>query len=360
MEDNSLGTKAKNKLIKLANNIDQRLEKYWDGEIGKGFGFEKSQKKIIRKVLLHAKEHNLRSAKRIRAAFVYYGYLLSGEKPNEELWKVMEGIELVQTALLTHDDFMDEDLLRRGLPTSQVYFGNGDKHYGDSMAVSVGDVVLCLGYERVLECGLDRKKVLEAGKILMRGIANTAFGQIYDVTLPKLGELTEEKVLTVHRTKTAIYTFQNPLIIGGVLAGLSSEVLNILIEYSYKGGVAFQLQDDVLGMFGETSKTGKSVDSDLLQGKSTLLIAKTLELGNEEQKQSLMGAWGNKEATKQQIQNAKEAIRESGSYEYSMNKARVMANEAVVIAENLSKYKLNREVIDFLKGIAMYIVNRET
>ncbi|TRZ49578.1 polyprenyl synthetase family protein [bacterium] len=352
MVNNSLGY--------LAARIDRRLEKYWDSEIEKGFGFENFQKKLVRKVLLHAKEHNLRHAKRVRAAFVYYGYLLGNKKPNEGVWRVMEGMELVQTALLMHDDFMDEDKLRRGLSTTHEYFGKGgDKHYGESMAVNVGDAVLCLGYERVLECGLDREKVLRAARVLMRGITNTAFGQMYDVTLPKLGELTEEKILAVHRAKTSIYTFQNPLLIGGILAGLSDEVLEILKDYSHKGGVAFQLQDDVLGMFGKTKKTGKSIDSDLLQGKSTLLIAKTLELGNEAQKKDLLCAWGNKESTKQETTMAKEAIKESGSFEYSINKAMSLAKEAMEIAESLCKYNFNREAIDYLKGIAEYIVSRE-
>lgn len=355
----SLGLLAKEKLEELVIKIDLSLEKYWNGEVEKNFGFEKAQKELVKKVLLHAKEHNLRSAKRLRASFVYFGYLLSGKVPNEEAWKVMEGIELVQTALLMHDDFMDEDKLRRGLPTTHEYFAEGDKHYGESMAVNVGDVVLCLGYERVLECGLNKERVLKAAKMLMRGITNTALGQIYDVTLPKLGELTEEKVLAIHRAKTSIYTFQNPLLIGGILAGLSEEVLEILKEYSEKGGVAFQLQDDVLGMFGETNKTGKSVNSDLLQGKSTLLIAKTLELGNEEQKKALLGAWGKKETTEEKIELAKKAIKESGSYEYSINKAKDLAKEALEVAETLGKYNLNREAIDYLKGIAEYIVARE-
>jgi len=359
MVNNSLGYQAKKKLEELVIKIDQKLENYWNEEIEKEFGFEEAQKGLVKKVLMHAKEHNLRAAKRLRASFVYYGYLLSGIKPDEEIWKVMEGIELVQTALLMHDDFMDEDKLRRGLPTTHEYFGEGDKHYGESMAVNVGDVVLCLGYERVLSCGLDTERVLEATRILMRGITNTAFGQIYDVTLPKLGELTEEKVLAVHRAKTSIYTFQNPLIIGGILAGLDKKVLEILKEYSFKGGVAFQLQDDVLGMFGEQEKTGKSVNSDLLQGKSTLLIAKTLEMGNETQKKALLGAWGNKEATGEAIEKAKMAIKESGSLDYSIDKAKSFAREAMEIAESLNKDNLGKEAVDYLKGIADFIVTRE-
>jgi len=359
MVDNSLGLSAKESLRKLAVEVDKRLEKYWAKELEKNFGYEKSQVELVKKAILHAKEHNLRSAKRLRASFVYYGYLLGGEIPDDEVWKVMEGVELVQTALLMHDDFMDQDLVRRGLPTTHEYFSGGDSHYGDSMAVDVGDYVLCLGFERVMECGLEKDKVLAVSLKLMRNIAETALGQLHDITLPKLGELTEEKVLAVHRVKTSIYTFENPLTMGADLAGLSDEAKGVLKEYSHKGGVAFQLQDDVLGMFGDVLKTGKSAHSDLLQGKSTLLISKTLELGNEQEKESIYRAWGNKEASEEEIENAALAVKESGAYEYSVNKAKSLAREASKEVGKLEEMDLNPEAISYLRGIAEYIVSRD-
>ena len=357
----SLGQLAKESLKQIVEEVDKGLETYWKKQLDKGFGFEGSQRELSRKIIEHAREHNLRPAKRVRAALVYYGYLLGMEKieKKEEIEKVMEAMELIQTALLMHDDFMDEDKLRRGLPTTHEYFGEGDKHYGEAMAVNVGDLVLCLGYERMLECGLDQKKVLKAAKILMRGIAETALGQSYDVSLPKLGNLSEEKVLAVHRTKTSIYTFQNPLLVGGILGGLSGKVLDTLKDYSQDAGVAFQLQDDVLGMFGESEKTGKSTDSDLLQGKSTLLIAKTLEMGNEKQKEDLLRAWGNKEASKLEITAAKAVIKDSGAYEYSIKRSGELAEKAQKKLEELEQTKLNQTAINFLKGLTEYIVNRD-
>jgi geranylgeranyl diphosphate synthase type I len=179
------------------------------------------------------------------------------------------------------------------------------------------------------------------------------------VTLPKLGELTEENVLAMHIAKSAIYTFQNPLLVGGILAGLPDEALKILENYAEKGGVAFQLKDDILGMFGDSEKTGKSANSDLVQGKSTLLVAKTLELGNEKQKKDLGKAWGVKKAKEEDIKRAKEAIKESGSLDYSIKKIKSLATEAIEMAESLGKLNLNRQAIDYLKGIADYTINRD-
>lgn len=369
MDKDALGIAAKESLIKIAGDVELRLEKYWQQEISSSFGFNKTQKELVRQMLLHAKEHNLRKAKRVRASFVYYGYLLGQELKNsrtqelkgeiEKVWQVAEGVEMVHTALLMHDDFMDQDKVRRGQPTTQEFFGREDKHYGDAMAVNIGDAVLCLGCERVLSAGFDGEKTKKVMRQLLRGITNTAFGQAYDVSLSKLGELTEEKVMSLHRAKTALYTYENPLLMGGILGNLSEEVLKRLSEYSLLGGVAFQLQDDILGLYGDEDKTGKSSDSDLLQGKVTLLIVKVMEMGTQEQKEAILKVWGNEKARSMEIEMAKKAIKESGAYEYSVKVAKEWAEKAAETAGSLRKFGLNTEAIDFLEGIERYMVERE-
>ena len=358
MVKDQLGIKARETLIEFVTKIDKRLSNYWDMEIGKEFGFNEEQKQLVRKILEHAKEHNLRTGKRIRASFVYYAYLLN-KTEDERIWKAAESVELVHTALLMHDDFMDQDKLRRGRPTTQVYFGEGDEHYGDAMAVNVGDAVLCLGYEKLLESGFNAEVVKPAMSQLLRGITNTAFGQAYDVSLPKIGEMSEERVMALHKAKTAIYTYENPLFIGAILGGCNKDVLKILHEYSMTGGVAFQLQDDILGIFGEEEKTGKSADSDLLQGKVTLLVGKALELGNEIQIKTIKKVWGNKNATDDEILEAKRVIKETGSYEYSVKTAVELAEKAANLANELRDKNLNVQAVDYLEGIARYLVERD-
>lgn len=352
-----LDQKAKESLISYVGEIDQKLKRYWDEELNLNFGFNKREKELVRKIVLHGQEHNLRSAKRLRGSFVHYGYLLNGESV-KEVEKAEMAVELVHTALLMHDDFMDEDVLRRGKPTTQKYFEDGDRHYGESMAVTVGDSVLCMGYELLTTVNLEPKKVLEAMQQLQRGVANTAFGQAYDIALQKIGNWTEEDVISLHKAKTAIYTYENPLLIGAILGGSSSGVIEKLKEYSMDGGLAFQLQDDILGVFGDEGDTGKSADSDLLHGKCTLLALKTMELANEKQKESFMNVWGKVKATKEEVEKAKEVIRESGSYKYSVDLAVENAQKAQKTANGLRLMGVNEEAVDYLEGIAMYMVNR--
>ncbi len=323
----NLGEFAKKTLQSYVGEVDKKLENYWDSELDLNFGFNDRQKELVRKMLLHAKEHNLRASKRLRGSLVRYGYLLGGKELTKEVEKAELGIELVHTALLMHDDFMDQDKIRRGKPTTQEYFGGG--HYGNTMAVNLGDAVLCMGF------GLIKNE--QALSQLHRGITNTAWGQAYDLSL---NEYSEEDVIALHRAKTAIYTYENPLFIGAHLAGLPKEAFEILHEYSMDGGVAFQLQDDILGVFGDEEKTGKSSNSDLLQKKCTLLV-RGINLDNPN------------------LDEIKKEIKDSGKYEYSKKIAREYAERATKSAEKLRKLDLNKEAIDYIQGIAEYMVTRE-
>lgn len=350
---------AKETLMKFVPLIDEKLKKYWDEEMALNFGYNQKQKDLVAKMLNHAMEHNLRPAKRIRAAFVYYGHML-GKPVAENIWKPAMAVELVHTALLMHDDMMDQDLARRGQPTTHKFFENGDSHYGESMAVDVGDGVLELGQELLIGADYEPKLVIKASQKLLRGITNTAWGQAYDITVEKIIEqCSEDDVITVHKAKTAIYTYENPLFIGAILAGLKGEVFDILTDYSMDGGVAFQLQDDILGVFGDPEKTGKSANSDLLQGKVTLLILKTFKDGSGEQIEAVKKVWGKRLATADDIDKAKQAIIDSGSLQYSRDISKNYARKAVETAQKLRDLNLNSEAIDFIQGVAEYMVERE-
>lgn len=349
---------AKKILANLALEVDKRLEDYWNGEIKRGFGFIDNQKALVNKMLSHAKEHNLRAAKRLRASFVIFAFRL-GNKMDERIWKAAMAVELVHTALLMHDDVMDEDELRRGKPTTHKYFENGDRHFGESMAYDLGDTVLSIGYELLAKSDFEASLVNKAVIQLLRGAANTGFGQAYDISLEKFINWTEEDVIALHKAKTAIYTYENPLLIGAILGKLSEPVRQVLQDYAMDGGVAFQLQDDILGAFGDSEITGKSDDSDLLQGKCTLLVLKALELGNEEEKRVIREIWGKRNASKEKINRAKEAIINSGSLDYSRKISRLYAQKAVKTAEKLKKLKLNEEARNYIQGIAQYMVERD-
>lgn len=355
-----LASGARETLKAFVPQIDKVLADIWDQEQAIDFGFNKFQKEFRQQMLDHARKHNLAPSKRIRSAFVYYGYKLASLPVSQGIWMAGAAIELVHTAILMQDDFMDEDVLRRGMETTNAFFAKQyGHHFGDVMAINTADVVLSMGYELLASCGLNPDRVLDAMKHLQRSINYTAVGQSHDVMMENVKTWDETDVLAVHSAKTGLYTYQNPLFVGAILAGLSEEVKEILKEYAQDGGVAFQIQDDILGVFGETADTGKSADSDLRQGKRTLLVLKTLEMGNTEQVDALKNVLGNKAATAEQVVMAKKAIEESGALKYNKDFAVNLAKKAVRTAEKLRKFDLNSEAIDFIQGVAEYMVVRK-
>lgn len=359
---------AKATLEKFVSRINVELETYFNDEIANVFGVSRKEKELSNHIWKHIKEHNLRPAKRLRGSFVYYGYKLLGGKKVKAILNAAMSIELIHTALLIHDDFMDQDDTRRGLPTTHEYYKSfhaaegfrfNHLHYGESMAVNVGDIALLAGYEILGKSNFDNEKKLNVLNRTLRGIVNTGLGQAFDITLEGKGVASEEDITDLHLAKTAIYTYENPLHIGAILAGAKLKDLELISKYAIPGGVAFQLQDDILGLFGDPVQTGKPAHSDLRQGKMTLLIIKALELGNKNHQKKLKVIWGKRNLTEEEADEVRKIVRDTGSLEYSRKVSVKWAKKAQKAIPDMKKRGWNDEAVNYLDGIAQYMVERE-
>lgn len=359
---------GKAKLENFAKLIDIELTNYFKNELKNIFGVSKKEKVLDKNILEHIMEHDLRPAKRLRGSFIYYGYRLFKTNEEKELLKAAMSIELIHTALLMHDDFMDQDDTRRGKPTSHEYykayhvknrFRFDPLHYGESMAVTVGDTALMLGFEILGKSNFNEKLKINALNRTFRGITNTTYGQTFDITLEGKGVATEKDITDLHLAKTAIYTYENPLHIGAILAGADADDLEIISKYAIPGGVGFQLQDDMLGLFGNTEKTGKPAHSDLRQGKMTLLIIKALEWANKEQKNKLLSIWGKHDLTDKEAEEARQIVKDTGSLNYSIETAHKWVKKAQKAIPYMTRKKWNTKAIDYLDGIAQYMIERD-
>lgn len=361
-------TAAKKNLEVYAHIVNQSLSNYFNQERLRVFGVSAKEKKLSAHILAHVAEHALRPAKRLRSAFVYYGYQLFRDDHHEEIIQASLSVELIHTGLLIHDDFMDQDDMRRGSPTTHKYYydihtarkysGNG-MHYGASMAVNIGDYALFLGQDILGRSQFPAERKIEALNRLSRGIVNTAIGQAFDVTIEAKRDATEKDVKDLHFAKTAIYTYENPLHVGAILAGAKQKDLEILSKYAVPAGIAFQIQDDILGLFGDTKKTGKPAFSDLREGKVTLLVINALENATSKEVSRLRTLWGKADITNDDANEAREIVIRSGSLDYSRKLAIKMAKRAQ-IAIPLMKHKgWNADAIDYLDGIAQYMIERE-
>ncbi|MDD5489646.1 MAG: polyprenyl synthetase family protein [Candidatus Moranbacteria bacterium] len=361
---------AKIELQNYKKVLDRKLARYFAKKLEEMQGIGPSAKDIVKSI----RDMVLAGGKRMRANFIRYGYLVArpqqaGEagKP-EECKKIIEAsmsIELTHIFLLIHDDIIDRDDFRHGVQTihkkyerlAKRFFKKTDpKHFGDSMAIVAGDMAAAFGNEIIFNSRFSPERKQKALLKLQEIVANTVSGEILDVMLEAKGRATEKEILEVHRNKTAKYTVEGPLHLGALLAGADDRVLRVLSKYAVPVGIAFQIQDDILGAFGNEKKLGKPVCSDLREGKQTLLVAKALENGDMKQRKLVKKLLGNKNVSESDIESFRRAIRETGSLEYSQNLAKKYVEEGKAAIE---KSGFNEDAKDFLIGIADYIVKRE-
>lgn len=313
-------------------------------------------------------DYTLRSGKRIRPACVIAGYKGVGGKKHKEIVSASLSIEALQSYLLVHDDIMDEDPLRRGGPSLHKMYEdyhrkelNGKKHkkFGESMGIIAGDLANSFAIDQLTKSDFDSETKLKALKKFEQIHRYTGFGQALDAISENkaVDKIVEDDVLTVHRLKTAHYTIAGPLELGAVLGNGTEEQKKVLRDYGMNVGKGFQVYDDMLGLFGEKEKLGKPVDSDLKEGKRTILILKALEKGNEEQRQKIKNALGNPDITREDIEEVRKIVKETGSYEYSRKLTIDLVKKGKNIIKNTDK--IDPEIVEFLLGIADYIITRE-
>ena len=180
-------------------------------------------------------------------------------------------IELLQSYLLIHDDWMDGDDVRRGGPSVHALLRRtfGDASAGDAAAILAGDYAAALAQQALFAMPLASDRVVEAGRAFARIQREVIAGQLLDMR----GEASDAHVESMHDLKTGSYTVRGPLALGAILAGASAEQRAALDRFAAPRGVAFQLRDDLLGTFGDPKATGKPAGNDLRRGKRTALVA---------------------------------------------------------------------------------------
>ncbi len=300
-------------------------------------------------------EFTLRGGKRTRPALLYYGYIgFSAENP-EKLLPICIACELMQSFLLIHDDIMDQSDLRRGGKTIHQQFNSEKNYYGESMAILVGNLAGYLGLRAIASSEFATTVKNQVMDLYAQICIDAGYGQALDISFTALPSLHEDNIYTMYRYKTARYTSEFPLLSAAILAQQNdrntAHIKNIAIDL----GILFQIQDDILGLFGADHITGKQASLDLLHGKKTLLICKAFENSNEEQKQQLLRAHNNPNATSEDIALAKKIIIGTGALAYANE---VITKRTACILNEIEKLSLNPVGEAFLKDLVHYCGNR--
>ncbi|KKU12210.1 MAG: Polyprenyl synthetase [Parcubacteria group bacterium GW2011_GWC2_45_7] len=300
--------------------------------------------------------------KRLRPAFTYFGYKAAGGQDDEAILRAAVPMELVHAGALIHDDVMDNSDIRRGNPTVHKVFEKnlGSKATGTATAIVAGDQILALADRALSEYPHFDERFRNARKIFDQMCVEINFGQYLDVIGNLLGVVDDDWVMKVMRFKTAGYTVEKPLLIGSVLAGADSQKQKILSGYGVPLGIAFQIRDDILGMFGKEAEVKKPVDSDLKEGKKTLLVIHAVgEMENQnrwEERQRFLRILGNPELSENDYHWCQDLMTETGALKYCEDQVEIMTEQAKMC---LSRGDFGLQEKRYLLGIADYLVARK-
>ncbi len=274
-------------------------------------------------------------------------------------------VEVLHNAFLIHDDIVDNSDLRRSVPTVHRRYADAARErfatsaaalaYGNAVALNFGDKGQALAQELLLSSGFPGEVLLKAVTLLSQVTIDTVTGQLLDVGDVRLAELDEELVLLIHEYKTAHYTVMLPLLMGAILAAAPDQALASIRRYAVPIGIAFQIQDDILGLFGDEHLLGKPVDSDLKEGKKTLLFVHAYAAAAPADRALLERAHGNPQAGPEDLRAVRRIIRETGALARSEAIARRLVDEGKRHVPGVTDSDHWRRI---LGGLADYFIQR--
>ncbi len=264
----------------------------------------------------------LSGGKRLRPAFCYWGWRAAGGEPCDGIFRAAASLELLQACALVHDDVMDGSDTRRGRPAAHRVLEalhrdqgwQGDPAvFGEGAAILLGDLFLTWSDQLFTASGLPAS-ALNRGRPRFDSMrAELMAGQYLDLVVQAQSEPEQDEIGTVLRYKSAKYTIEHPLQLGALLGGGSDALVAGLGEFGLPLGEAFQLRDDLLGVFGDPAITGKPAGDDLREGKQTLLIAEARAAGDRRQREVLRGGLGDRHLTAEAAEELRAVLRQTGA-----------------------------------------------
>ncbi|MFP5297871.1 MAG: polyprenyl synthetase family protein [Actinomycetota bacterium] len=244
--------------------------------------------------------------KRLRPQFCYWGYRAAGGTHEQRIVAAASALELLHTFALVHDDIIDRSDERRGLPTTFAL-------HGTDAAILVGDLALVLADAALMESGFDAATLQAAFASYSRMRQQVIAGQFLDVIATRHEEMTVDRARRIAVLKSGRYSIEEPLVIGAALAQASPDLVDSLHRFGAPLGEAFQLRDDLLGMFGDASTVGKPVDSDIREGKRHVLYAFTLDALSDDGRATFVKRWGADDLTGEEVDELRRIVEESGA-----------------------------------------------
>lgn len=302
---------------------------------------------------------NLNSdGKLIRGTLVNLGYKLMNEDTSYS-YPLSLAFEIFQTAILVHDDIIDDDDVRREKVTVHAYNYNKykDKKLSENIGICIGDLGLYKANQIISKNYNDNPNLGHILNYFNEVVINTIRGELLDVILPfreqnnlEINNL-EDNIMEIYKLKTSYYTIVGPLSLGLILGNANDKQLKDIEQFGYYTGVAFQMQDDLLGIYGEN--IGKKVGSDIEEYKQTILYS---YIKNTEYYEELLKYYG-KTINEDNLQKVRELFDKSGSKKYTENKIEEYYNKGIELLDNMDW--INNENKEILRNFVIYLKNRK-
>jgi geranylgeranyl diphosphate synthase, type I len=294
-----------------------------------------------------------------------------GRAPGKEVLSLASALELFQAGLLVHDDIMDKDEMRRGMPTMHKIFERKEaekdaagaqaatnhidyKSLGEGMGICAGDIFYFIAWNKIAGLGAN------LAALFSKELVDVCLAQIKDVRLGTLAAFPRlDEVLEVYAYKTARYTITLPLCAGAILAG-RNDAVPALEKLGFALGILFQLQDDYLGLFGDEKELGKPTGSDIREGKKTPFMVLLAEALSGKEKQRFLEAFGQPSIGLEGIAYIRELVGKYGIDTRVRGLAEEYAQKAAISLAEFSAAVpgLNMDGLDLLKQFIEYSLSR--
>jgi geranylgeranyl diphosphate synthase type I len=297
-----------------------------------------------------------RKGKRVRPLLFTVGYLGFAKKAAPGLYRSAISLELLHDFLLVHDDIIDKSQTRRGKPSMHALMNKylaGKKKLkfsGEDLAIVVGDVMYAMALHAFLAIKEDKQRKEKALEKLIEAALYTGSGEFIELIygIKNIAEISQRDIYKIYDFKTAVYTFASPLAMGAILAGASQSQADKLFEYGICLGRAFQIKDDIIGMFTDETEIGKSNLTDLQEAKKTLLIWYAYHKSGNKDKSVIRKILSKRNIGRADLEKIRKIVLNSGALSYAKKEISALLKKA----EGISRLLTMRA--EYKKALASY------
>ncbi|MGB5812442.1 MAG: polyprenyl synthetase family protein [Polyangiales bacterium] len=331
----------------IRRDVDEVLTRFFEHKCVEAKNLSPHAEELV----VEVQDLTMRGGKRLRPVVTAAAYrAVTGSIDATPTLEAGASLELLQSYLLIHDDWMDEDDERRGGPAVHFAFAqrHGDAHLGASLGVLAGDLASTFSWELFLMSPIREARRTDALRLFIEIHKEVFAGQQLDLVADRDVEL-------MHRLKTGSYTTRGPAELGGVLGGASDGAMRSLRQWSLPLGVAFQLRDDLLGTFSGVHQTGKPGD-DLRHGKhNAVMAAFRANSPDKPDLASIERVWGRREATDLEVERAREVLGDART------RVEARLNELVAESEHaLAASEFSNDATHLLGEVTRLLTDRGT